>query len=115
MLHYQQFLLAGVAFLAVWYVAALQYQSKDHHNNNNIVLVTYAPIWLVILIGLYALFSVIYGTMTFTDTPEAAQELEQQIQEAQREMTKRGVITSIQQQQPNDDDEAEEEAVKKTK
>jgi preprotein translocase subunit SecY len=110
MLRYQQFLLAGVAFLAVWYVAALQYQSKDNHNNNIMMLVTYAPIWLVMSIGLYALFSVIYGTMTFKDTPEAAQELEQQIQEAQREMTKRGVVTIIQ-QQPND----EAEAVKKTK
>jgi hypothetical protein len=49
-------------------------------------------LWGIVCLGLYALSSVIYGTLNFKDTPEASKELEQQIQDAKQEMTKRGII-----------------------
>jgi hypothetical protein len=86
LLHYQQFLVVGVAFLAVWYILL-----QRHHTAES-VLITYLPLWGIVCLGLYALSSVIYGTLNFKDTPEASKELEQQIQDAKQEMTKRGII-----------------------
>jgi dolichyl-phosphate mannosyltransferase polypeptide 3 len=86
LLHYQQFLVVGVAFLAVWYILL-----QRHHTAES-VLITYLPLWGIVCLGLYALSSVIYGTLNFKDTPEASRELERQIQDAKQEMTKRGII-----------------------
>ncbi|KAG7344939.1 dolichol-phosphate mannosyltransferase subunit 3 [Nitzschia inconspicua] len=91
LLHYQQFLVAGIVFLSIWY-AALRQQEQQGDTSNNSIFITYAPVWLIAFLGLYAVSSVLYGTATFKDTPEAAKELEQQIKEAQEEMTKRGII-----------------------
>jgi hypothetical protein len=103
LLHYQHFLIVGTAFLSVWYVLLLQlHPQQDHHQHSSKhahhddhyykLLITYAPLWLIIGLGIYALSSVIYGTLTFHDTPEAAEELEQQIQQAKQEMIQRGII-----------------------
>ena len=83
MLRYQLFLAIGVLFLSVWY-AALQL-SQDP-------LVLYAPIWATLLLGVYAVSSIAIGVCNFKDTPEAAAEIEQQVQEAKVEMAKRGII-----------------------
>ena len=58
------------------------------------MLIRYLPIWVILLLGLYAASSVIYGVIVFKDTPEAAAELDRQIIEAKQEMTKRGVIAT---------------------
>jgi hypothetical protein len=111
LLHYQQFLIVGILFMSVWYALLLQQQQKqkqhqdqpqttedsaDYYNYNNYyyyhILITYAPLWLIVGLGWYALLSVMYGTLTFHDTPEAAEELEQHIHEAKQEMIKRGII-----------------------
>lgn len=96
LLHYQQFLVAGMALVSIWY-AALHSQSyaadADAAIHNNIYI-AYAPVWFILLLGLYAISSVLYGTATFRNTPEAAQELERQIQEAKREMRRRGIIVA---------------------
>jgi heme/copper-type cytochrome/quinol oxidase subunit 2 len=97
LLHYQQFLLVGIVFVSVWYALLLQQRQQQQHQEQlhpdyNTIVITYAPVWLIISLGLYAVFSVIYKTLTFHDTPEAATELEQHIQQAQQEMIKRGII-----------------------
>lgn len=56
------------------------------------VLIDFAPIWGIGLLGIYALSTIAYNVMTFNDCPEAAEELEKQIKEAKAEMKKRGVI-----------------------
>ena len=84
MLHYQQFLIAGLLFLAVWW--GLLHYYKD------VAAVAFLPLWAIVALGVYAVGSVVYGTLSFKDTPEASRELEQQIQEARQEMTKRGII-----------------------
>ena len=107
LLRYQLFLLYGVLFLTVWYMVLRSEQfsklsSSSHVDSNDdgyrismvYIAVQYAPIWAIVLLGLYAVSSVIYGVITFHDTPDAAAELEIQIQEAIHEMTRRGIITT---------------------
>ena len=83
MLRYQLFLAIGVSFLSVWY-SAIQFSVDP--------LVLYAPVWGILLLGLYAVSNIAIGLVNFKDTPEAAAEIEQQVKEAKAEMTKRGVI-----------------------
>ncbi len=85
LLRYQIFLAIGIAFLSIWLTLI-----NGSDSSNPITL--YAPVWAIILLGLYAVGSVILGLMSFKDTPEAAAEIERQIQEAKAEMKKRGII-----------------------
>ena len=84
LLRYQLFLGLAVLFLSVWY-AGLQSMPEN-------IGVTYAPIWAVLLLGLYAVSSIAIGLANFKDFPEAAAEIERQVIEAKKEMTKRGII-----------------------
>jgi hypothetical protein len=83
LLRYQLFLGIGVLFLAVWY-AGLQTTSDP--------LVLYAPVWAILLLGVYAVGCIAVGLANFKDSPEAAAEIDQQVIEAKAEMKKRGVI-----------------------
>jgi hypothetical protein len=83
MLRYQLFLAIGASFLSVWY-SAIQFSVDP--------LVLYAPVWGILLLGVYAVSNIAIGLVNFKDTPEAAAEIEQQVKEAKAEMTKRGVI-----------------------
>ncbi len=96
LLRYQIFLAYGVALLTVWY-AALQNQKKIADAvtffpaNYLKFTITFAPFIGIILLGLYAACSVIYGVWNFADCPEAAAEIERQIEEAKLELKKKGV------------------------
>jgi len=85
LLRYQIFLAIGVSFLSIWFALI----NGDSTSNP---LVLYAPVWLIVLLGLYAIGSIVSGLMSFKDTPEAAAEIERQILEAKAEMKKRGVL-----------------------
>ncbi|CAD6196155.1 unnamed protein product [Caenorhabditis auriculariae] len=54
--------------------------------------VLYAPIYAIIGLGIYALFSVVYGVSKFNDCPEARKELVEEIKEARTDLKKRKVI-----------------------
>ena len=84
LLRYQLFLGFGVAFLAVWYGMLATGTSNP--------LYVYAPIWAIIMLGIYAVGTITTGVMNCKDFPEAAAEIERQVKEAKEEMTKRGVI-----------------------
>jgi dolichyl-phosphate mannosyltransferase polypeptide 3 len=86
LLRYQFFLAIGVSFLSVWLALI---NGSDSTSNP---LVLYAPVWLIVLLGLYAIGSVVFGLISFKDTPEAAAEIERQILEAKAEMKTRGVL-----------------------
>ena len=83
MLRYQLFLSIGIAFLSVWY-AALQWSSAPW--------ISYAPVWAIVALGGYALSCITIGLINFKDCPEAASEIERQVEEAKASMVKRGVI-----------------------
>ncbi|KAM7361956.1 dolichyl-phosphate mannosyltransferase subunit 3 [Cochliomyia hominivorax] len=48
------------------------------------------PYILVIMFGLYAAGTVLYRTFTFNDCPEAAKELQDQIQDARKDLIAKG-------------------------
>ncbi|CAB3410050.1 unnamed protein product [Caenorhabditis bovis] len=54
--------------------------------------VLYAPIFAVIMLGIYAVGSVVYGVATFNDCAEAREELIQEIKEAREDLKKRKVL-----------------------
>ncbi|KAL6739618.1 hypothetical protein Aduo_013052 [Ancylostoma duodenale] len=55
-------------------------------------LVLYAPVYAVLLLGVYAVASVVHGVFTFNDCPAAKEELLQEIKEAREDLKKRRVI-----------------------
>jgi hypothetical protein len=88
LLRYQIFLGYGILFLAIWY-AALSTQKESQEPS---IWAVFAPVWLVVALGIYAVSTIVYGVATFKDFPEASAEIEQQVKEAKVEMKKRGVI-----------------------
>jgi hypothetical protein len=89
LLRYQLFLGIGVTFLSIWYAMLSSQLEAD-------VLVKFAPVWFIAALGLYAFISIAYGVISCKDFPEAAHEIEIQVQEAKAEMKKRGIITDDQ-------------------
>mmetsp|Transcript_4409 Transcript_4409/g.8504 ORF Transcript_4409/g.8504 Transcript_4409/m.8504 type:complete len:90 (-) Transcript_4409:186-455(-) len=81
---YQLFCLYTFAFLGLWIV--LKTEAADNP------MVTYAPLWLVVGIGLFAAFSILSGVANLEDCPAAAKEVERDIQEAKIAMKKKGII-----------------------
>ncbi|CAJ0602715.1 unnamed protein product [Cylicocyclus nassatus] len=55
-------------------------------------LVLYAPIYAVLLLGVYALTSVVHGVMTFNDCRDAKEELVREIKEAREDLKKKKII-----------------------
>ena len=54
--------------------------------------VQFAPIWGIILLGIYAVAWIAYGVVTLKDNPRSAKELEEHVKEAKVEMKKRGIV-----------------------
>jgi dolichol-phosphate mannosyltransferase subunit 3 len=86
LLRYQLFLSHGISWLAVWIV--LMKQQQDEAN----FLLKFAPIWAIIVLGMYLLIRLIVGVRSFKDCPEEARELLKDILEGEREMRKKGII-----------------------
>ena len=54
--------------------------------------IVFFPIWLLLVLAIYAATTILYGVVTLRDYPEAAEELEMQIKQAKKELKKLGVI-----------------------
>lgn len=95
MLRYQLFLGYGVAFAAVWY-AALQRKGEIVSTLGTSapltsMVVDYAPMWAILVLGVYAVLSVAYRVATMADYPDAAEEIDMQVKEAKAALIKMGV------------------------
>jgi dolichyl-phosphate mannosyltransferase polypeptide 3 len=94
LLRYQLFLSAFILFLGLWKasVARLTIIQKTLSIDPDItkIIIIYLPIWAILLLGFYALFSVLYKVATFGDCPEAAIELSRQIEEAKKKLSQKG-------------------------
>ncbi|ETN68348.1 Dolichol-phosphate mannosyltransferase subunit 3 [Necator americanus] len=55
-------------------------------------VVLYAPIYAVLLLGIYAMASVVHGVLTFNDCQAAREELVKEIKEAREDLKKRKII-----------------------
>ncbi|USP73920.1 uncharacterized protein yc1106_01194 [Curvularia clavata] len=54
-------------------------------------IIPYIPFWALVSFGAYLLFSLGWGVFTFNDVPEAHAELMQQIAEARKDLSAKGV------------------------
>jgi Dolichol-phosphate mannosyltransferase subunit 3 (DPM3) len=105
-LRYQVFLSYGVAFLATWLyclinkdtiIASAATATANHTNTPALqqildIIITFAPIFAIVLLGIYLLSRLILGVLSFEDCPDAAKEIDTQIAEAKTEMKRRKVI-----------------------
>jgi Dolichol-phosphate mannosyltransferase subunit 3 (DPM3) len=100
LLRYQLFLCYGLGFGAVWY-QALQHLDAVRSTEAEAatplspwinVAVVFAPLWVLVGLGVYAVASIAIGVSNFRDCPEAAIELDKQVQEAKAEMKRREII-----------------------
>ena len=103
LLRYQVFLTYAIAFLAVWYCAytrLLPHRGDDDWGEQPPPqptpwwwwAVALAPAWAVAALAAWLLARLILGVLSYRDCPEAAQELERQIEEARAEMKRRKII-----------------------
>jgi hypothetical protein len=53
----------------------------------------YAPIWMILGLGIVLFLRLIVGVLSFRDCPEAASELEAEIEQAKIELKKRKIIS----------------------
>ncbi|KAK0397817.1 hypothetical protein QR680_002283 [Steinernema hermaphroditum] len=58
------------------------------------VIITYAPIIAIMLLGIYAVLSVLYGVATFNDCEYAKVSLQKEISEARADLAERKLIKS---------------------
>ena len=101
MLRYQIFLSYAALFLALWIpilmkrddIFVIMNKMTPGLVSEEIIssLITYAPIWGILCLGIWALFKVIHGVIICKDCPEAAQELEGHVKSAKIELAKRGL------------------------
>jgi hypothetical protein len=92
MLRYQVFLSYGIAFASVW-IFALQTKKEMALSKEMNVLVTFAPLLAVALLGVYLLLRLVLGVLAYEDCPDAAKVIEKQILEAKVEMKRRKIIS----------------------
>jgi dolichol-phosphate mannosyltransferase subunit 3 len=85
LLRYQVFLSHGICWLAVWIVFMKQQNETD-------IILSFAPLWAIVILGVYLLSLLVVGVRSFKDCPDAGRELVKDILEAEREMRRRGVI-----------------------
>jgi uncharacterized membrane protein len=98
-LRYQVFLSYGVAFVATWLYCLLN-KSKIITSTTTTsleqqvidIVITYAPIIAILILGMYLLSRLFLGVLAFEDCPNAAKEIDTQIVEAKTEMKRRKVI-----------------------
>jgi hypothetical protein len=110
LLRYQIFIVYIIAFSSIWISLLSQKEMiiqtlpiwipKSYTENkqlDNIVsnLIDFAPLILLISLGVYAIFSIGYGVLRLRTCHEASVELEHQIKEARQDMIRRGVIPPV--------------------
>ncbi|XP_070498203.1 dolichol-phosphate mannosyltransferase subunit 3 [Chironomus tepperi] len=73
------------------YMALVTRRFKHEIIDENMFYIQILPIILVALLGIYAVTTVLYRTLTFNDCKEAADELQKEIVEAKKDLAKKGM------------------------
>ncbi len=93
LLRFQIFLSYGILVLGLWYGAVQsKYSLINEGSAIQEALIDYLPLWVVLSLAFYAIGSVVYGVANFADCPQAAKEVEKEIEEAKAAMKKQGII-----------------------
>mmetsp|Transcript_4599 Transcript_4599/g.8953 ORF Transcript_4599/g.8953 Transcript_4599/m.8953 type:complete len:97 (+) Transcript_4599:55-345(+) len=91
LLRYQKVATSITLFLSVWYYFGKDITKSPSSSRTTVdVIILHAPILALFSLAIYAVVSVAVGVVTFSNCPEAAAELENQIVEARRELKKKG-------------------------
>ena len=92
LLRWQIFSIYGVALVSIW-IAARNSVSQSSASSPLLRLgVDFAPLWGILLLGMYFACSIVYGVISLRDHEEAATALEQEVEEAKKELRKRGIL-----------------------
>ncbi|VDD92413.1 unnamed protein product [Enterobius vermicularis] len=89
MSHLTRYGLRLVACGAVWLVLLQDWLPLPESWRSTIL---YIPVYAIVMLGVYAVCSVLYGVATFNDCPLAQSELMKEVQEAKEDLKARGVI-----------------------
>lgn len=85
-IHITPLLVLWAALLNDWLPGTHDFSSRHYH------LILRAPLYVVVMLGIYAVGSITYGVVTFNDCPGAREELVREIKEAEMELKKKKVI-----------------------
>ncbi|VDK57544.1 unnamed protein product [Gongylonema pulchrum] len=85
-LHLTPLVVVWIALLYNW----LPYTSSFTENHYQLIL--YLPVYVIFLLGIYAVCTVLYGVATFNDCTGARVELTREIEEAKADLRRRKVI-----------------------
>ena len=89
MTKFNEWLTAGLIFLAIWSLTYLGilFGPLDEFTKFQVLL---SPVYVVAFAGLVSASIVLYRTATFNDCPEAAAELRLQIKQAKEDLVSKG-------------------------
>jgi dolichol-phosphate mannosyltransferase subunit 3 len=77
-------LAATAVWLGLWLAAPLPSGTE--------LAVALLPLWALLSFGLYSAVTILWGLLTFPTCPEAAQELAEEVEQARKDLRKRGVL-----------------------
>ena len=77
-------LAAAALWLALWLAVPLPREVEQ--------AVAFLPLWALLAFALYSAGCIVWGLITFPTCPEAALELQREVQEARADLRRRGVL-----------------------
>ncbi|KAH8312149.1 hypothetical protein KR044_009601 [Drosophila immigrans] len=89
MTNLQRWLFIATLF-AVPYLAVVLGTVQTPLTAKYFVHIQLVPLLMLVLFGVYSVFTVLYRTFTFNDCPEAAKELQAEILEARKDLIAKG-------------------------
>ena len=104
LLRYQIFIAYGISLLSLWY-GALQNKATVHVYLDSFPLssklptllketmVDFLPLYVLVGLAIYAAGSVVIGVVNFSDCPEAAEEVNRHVKEAEEAMKLKNIIS----------------------
>ncbi|KAH8273097.1 hypothetical protein KR018_000650 [Drosophila ironensis] len=78
------------ALFAVPYLSVVLGTVQTQFTAKYLLHIQLLPVLLLVLFGLFSVWTVLYRTFTFNDCPEAAKELQEEILEARKDLTAKG-------------------------
>ncbi|XP_017104762.2 dolichol-phosphate mannosyltransferase subunit 3 [Drosophila bipectinata] len=78
------------SLFAVPYLSIVLGTVQTQFTNKYLLHIQLLPLLLLVLFGIFSVWTVLYRTFTFNDCPEAAKELQAEILEARKDLTAKG-------------------------
>ncbi|XP_045204254.1 dolichol-phosphate mannosyltransferase subunit 3-like [Mercenaria mercenaria] len=85
-----QWLLAGGTFVAVWIGLILGYIDSDINDSTKDVIL-FLPVFVIVAFAIYSVAVIAYRVATFNDCLKDSEELKQDIADAKKDLTAKGM------------------------